>query len=376
MPRLELKSNSKRKIIVPKIKSIIEPEVNRWVTSGSDTFNLALSGNINHGYPIGRIINLVGDFSSGKTLLATELCNVIWYYFHIKLGLDVAIQYNDAEFAFDFDLARKLKVPIDKITWSHHETVQDMRTELYRFLDKNSKKDLCLFIEDSLDGLWDKSSKKKFDDESEAGYDAAKRARYISDFFRELKGDISKTNCILPIISQIRENIGVMFGPKYKRNGGRALDFYASQIAWLREIEQLYSNIYKLPSGLTIEALLKKNKVAPPKRFANITIMYNYGIDNYRSLVDFCLEHKILDAGKSEDEEEDDKGARGKFKKKKKRKDKDNVVWDGERFQKKELIKFFEGDKKEYQKLRKMVQAQWDQMENEVNDTRKSKWED
>jgi recombination protein RecA len=353
MRRLELKSKAK-KALVPSIKT--ESKAKRFVSSGSDNLNLALTGNVDKAYPIGRIINIVGDKSVGKSLLAIELCNVLYYQEYKGNKKSIKIDYDDSEFAFDFDLAEQFNVPIDFINWRNSRTVEEFHKNLYKSMGDKDKYDIILYVIDSLDALSDEGEqdrmKKFIETDKKEGSFGAQKAKYLSEFFRMLAGDISKTNCILLIISQIRDKLGVMFGEKYSRSGGRALDFYASQVIWLKDKGQIVEGKHKISQGVTVEVNIKKNKVAPPRRKAEFNIIYGYGIDNITSLIDFGLEVGLLKKG----------GAYIEYKE--------------ERYKRKEFIEYFEKDKKAFQEFRKQIQKAWTEIENEVKMDRLPKWEE
>jgi recombination protein RecA len=359
MPRLELKSKSK-KPLTPTISSydILNKDARlpkKFVSSGSDMLNLALTGDIDRGYPIGRIINICGDKSTGKSLAVVELCNILFYQEHKKNKKSIKIIYDDSEFAFDFDLAEQFNVPIDFIEWKNSRTVEEFHKNLYKTMKDKDKYDVILYVIDSLDALSDEAEqdrmKKFIDTDKKEGSFGAQKAKYLSEFFRMAAGDISNTNCILMIVSQIRDKLGVMFGEKYSRSGGRALDFYASQVIWLKDKGQIVEGKHKISQGVTIEANIKKNKVAPPRRKVEFNIIYGYGIDNITSLIDFGLEVGTLE------------------------KSGNSIIWDDEKYKRKDLILLFEKHKTIFQEFRKKIQESWITIENEAKLERIPKWE-
>lgn len=358
MAKLKLKNNKKIKKLSLKNLELIKSEtpVKHFINSGSNTLNLALTQDINKGYPLGRFINIVGNYSSGKTLLAAEAVNSVWFINHMKEGKKVHIVYDDPEFAFDFELAEQFNMPLDKIKWVNSRTVEKFHRNLYKEMKENSDKDIVLYILDSLDSISDEAEAGRIeksleeDKKEEASY-GSEKAKYISKMFRHLVGDISKTNCLLIIISQIRDNIGGgLFGPKQKRSGGKALDFYASQVIWLKELGTIESNS-KIVQGIKVEALVRKNKVAPPRRKAIFNIIHGYGADNVSSMIDFCVSAKELECSKKV------------------------IVWEGEKYREKDFIKYLDKNPKELKKLKKLTQKVWTDLENEARLERLPKWQ-
>ena len=120
----------------------------------------------------------------------------------------------------------------------------------------------------------------------------------MSKLFRTTNNDMEKANVTLFIISQIRDKIGVTFGETKTRSGGRALDFYCSQILWLSEIGKIKRTVSgnERVVGLHVRALVKKNKVGTPFRECDLTIQFGYGVDDELSMIDWLVKHKVLTA--------------------------------------------------------------------------------
>jgi recombination protein RecA len=240
----------------------------RFFSSGCTPLDLVLGG----GFPLGRMSNIIGDKSSGKTLLAIEACA----NFDITFP-EGKMYYHEAEAAFDDDYARRLGMPVDRITFIRDiDTVEVMFEKLLEILQENNE---ILYIIDSLDAISDKSEKERKIDAGSYGGDKPKK---MSELFRRLAKSIENSQMHLMIISQERDKIGVTFGRKSTRSGGRALDFYASQILWLAEIGKIKRTIQKVDRkiGIEVKAKCEKNKVGLPFRECEIPILFGYGIDN------------------------------------------------------------------------------------------------
>jgi len=257
-----------------------------FISSGSTLLNLVLGG----GWAMGRMSNLVGDKSSGKTLLAIEACaNFVKKYPKGK------IYYHETEAAFDKNYAGALGMPVDKVIF-----IEDIMTVegMFKFIDDkilDKSKIPKLYILDSLDALdATEDSRKELD---EAGYSGARKAGKLSSLFRKRIKDIEGSNICLLIISQIRVNIGVTFGKKTTRSGGKALDFYASQIVWLKTLSKISKTISGItrPYSLLVRANCEKNKVGLAFRECEFPILFGYGINSVLSNLQFLEKTKFLD---------------------------------------------------------------------------------
>lgn len=242
--------------------------------SGSTLLDCALGG----GWAQNRVINIVGDRSTGKTLLAIEAAaNFSRQY------PDAKIDYIEAEAAFDREYAKTVGFP------DSANLIENMRTieAIFAYLTKVEPGHRVVVI-DSLDSVSDE--KERSQELGDHGYGAAK-PKLLSEAFRRLAVDLKAKNITLFIISQVRDNIGVMFGPKSARSGGRALDFYASQILWLNQTGKLEKvlNKVKRVMGIQVRAWITKNKIGPAYREAPLEILFNYGMDNVHACLYWLL---------------------------------------------------------------------------------------
>jgi recombination protein RecA len=351
-----------------------EQEEKYWISSGSDNLNLALSGDINNGYCRGRIVNIVGSEATGKSLLVCEAINVVWYEHHLLKNKKVKMIYDENESAFDFDLAENFGMPLDNIEWEESGTVERFKMNIWKHIKNAEDCDILLYIVDSLDSLSDEkeleSQKKEMrtlekrdakekgetldkedgDDEKLKGDYGAKKAKELSKFFRTTARQLKKTNCILLIVSQVRDDLRAKYGTKAIRTGGKGLDFYASQIIWLDETKLLTSPTHKIPYGANIEAYVRKNKLFSPRRKANFNLIYAYGIENFGSLIDFCINNNAIKKS-------------GAW-----------IEWEEKKYQKADLIKFFDKNNNEYMKLKNLAQKVWNEIEEDVKIDLKPKW--
>lgn len=250
-----------------------------FVKTGCTLLDCALGG----GWALGRIVNVVGDKSTAKTALAVEaLINFVREY------PDGSAAYRDAEAAFDQPYAEAMGLPLEKVDFGDPDkpliTVEDFANDLEKFL--GTCKGHGIYVLDSLDALTTEDELGR--NYGDQGFGTAK-AKLLSELFRKLTRKIEQSKVLVIIVSQVRDNIGAMFGEKHKRSGGRALDFYASQIVWLARMATLEKSVKKIKRayGVTIRANVKKNKVGLPHRKCDFDFIFGYGIDDMAACLAF-----------------------------------------------------------------------------------------
>jgi protein RecA len=259
--------------------------------------NLALTGHPLKGWPVGRVSNVVGDKSSGKTLLAIEAASL--FLENPPQGVAPRVEYMEAEAAFDEEYAKKLGLDTDRVNFSRGlDTVEQMFDKMDNVIDSikgTNQQALC--IVDSLDALSSKAEMERGMDEGTYGMEKQKK---LGEMFRKCIRRWETANMHIMIISQIRENIGAMpFAPKYRRSGGKALDFYASHVLWLAETGKLKTSDKSMVIGIDVKGKITKNKVSVPYRDAAWPVYFMYGIDDITSVVSWLTstecpkEHKI-----------------------------------------------------------------------------------
>lgn len=262
----------------------------KFVSSGCTLLDCALSG----GYVLGRVVNIVGDKSTAKTALAAEaVINFLLAY------PDGAARYNEVEAAFDQEYAAAMGMPVERVDFGDPDdpclTVEQFEADFTLFLDNCIKKGVPgIYVLDSLDSLSDEDELER---KPGVGTYGTAKAKAMSTMFRKLTRKVELSKVLLVVISQVRDNIGAMFGEKHKRSGGRALDFYASQIMYLANLGPLEKTIggIKRPIGISIKAHIKKNKVGLPLRKVTFDFMFGYGVDDLSASLDCLKEYKRLD---------------------------------------------------------------------------------
>ena len=254
--------------------------------SGCTLFDCVVGGGISGAYPESRIVNIVGWHSCNKTGLLIEACA----NFAITYP-DGLIRYTESEAAFDRLYARKIGLPLDRVEFSDDcFTVEDVEKDVRAFLVK-LKGRRGLYILDSLDALSDAAELDRDIEDKSMG---AQKAKKMSEFFRRLTKKMSKAGVTLIIVSQLRDKIGVKFGEKAARTGGKALDFYASWVVWLSHIGRIKRTVKGVQRviGVQIRASCRKNKCSHPFRECDFPVIFNYGIDDLEANADWLVSIK------------------------------------------------------------------------------------
>lgn len=332
--------------------------------SGSVMLNLACTDSLDGAWGIGRMVNLIGDSSAGKTLLALSMLA------EASINPEFAehdLIYDDAESALSFDLSgmfgskfsERIKAPNydGEGVAIHSDTIQDFFYTCKRLLKAGKP---FIYVLDSFDSISSVDEAKKIEDnyqahekgKDEKGSYGDGKAKVSSQIFRSIIRDLDRNNSFLLIISQTRENLNAM-NPfdKKTRSGGKALKFYATHEIWLALKGAIKSKDRKV--GAYVRAKITKNKITGKLREVDFPIYYDYGVDDIGAMIDFMVEEKQW--GKSGNSivipAIDFKGTEDK------------------------LIKLIESDKKIESKIRRMVQKTWNDIEESLQLGRKKKYE-
>lgn len=264
-----------------------------FVSSGCGLLDCALGG----GWVLGRVANIVGDKSAGKSLLAIEAAvNFARQY------PDGAIRYTETESAFDDEYAEALGWPTGRVERPDDGAVdtvealfEDIDASLTRFENRP-----VLYIVDSLDALSSKAELQRKPGEATYGQE---KAKMMSEGFRRVVRRVEAGRALVVVISQVRDNIGATFGETKTRSGGRALDFYASQIVWLADLGKIKRTVGGIERvvGFNVKAQVKKNKVGLAWRTVQYPLIFGYGIDDIHAGLEWLLStmpkegHPLLD---------------------------------------------------------------------------------
>lgn len=283
-----------------------------FISSGSALLNCALSGKAKGGgWARARIGNIVGTRSAGKTAVALEAA--FWYYQNIKRIISAIfpkvtnfeIVYNNAEGVMDFDIPTMYGPKFYKaVDWMRSPNIEHFGRDYARRVDSMGRGDSLLYILDTLDFLRSYKSIERFkesvsrEEDMKGSYDAEKQ-KFLSGFFGTTSEylDHNKVDATLLIVSQVRDILdNRSFGKKQMRTGGRAFGHAIHQEAWFRETQKLRKTKKgeKRVYGIEVTGRVEKNKCAKPFREASFQILYDYGIDNLSSMIDYLWGKKQI----------------------------------------------------------------------------------
>lgn len=291
-----------KRVVRTRSQKISEQPPEGFFNTGCVLLNLALSDKAFGGYGIGKLTNLIGDSSSGKSLLALSALAELS---HDKRFDDYELVFDDVEVALEFDikklfgLATKVRVIPPKTNDKEEpivsEKVEDFELQIHNRLESGKP---FLYILDSLDGLPDSTElekseenlKKRAKGAEEKGSYGIGVPKALSGIFRRIVRRLKHSKAGLIVISQTRDNINPMSFEKKIRSGGKALRFYSCHEIWLAVGRKIKFKDKVL--GTEIIAKVTKNKITGKIRTVKFFIYYDYGVDNIGSCIDFLVEER------------------------------------------------------------------------------------
>jgi len=264
-------------------------DIKEFISTGSSTLDLAISNRPDGGIAVGRITEINGLESSGKSLLGAHILAET----QKKDGVAV---YIDTETSVSQEFMEVIGIDLNKMLYLHLETVEEIFEAIEEIVTqvRSSDKDRCVTI--LVDSLAAASTKV----EMEADYDkdgwATSKAIIISKAMRKITQMIGKHNVALVFTNQLRQKLGVMFGDPWTTSGGKALPFHASTRIRLKNMGQI-KDTAKNVLGMKCRAQIVKNRLGPPLRHADYSMYFDRGIDNYGGWLTVMKEHKLVKSG-------------------------------------------------------------------------------
>ncbi len=274
------------------------------VHTGATILNLACSDQGYGGFPLRRMVNVIGDSSSGKSILALSLIAEAVYSKRFK---NHRVVYDDPEAAMSFDLsylfggelAEKMEAPggqDEEGNPIYSDTIEDFQTHVHALIKEGRP---FIYILDSLDALDSEDDKRQATKEMkarEAGKEVSgsygmSKPKKLSQILRQVIRELDKTNSLLVIISQTRDDINPMTFSKKTRSGGRALKFYATLEIWMAVKEKIRRSGRVI--GIICKAKITKNKLTGKIREVLFPIFYDYGVDDVGACIDFLIKEGV-----------------------------------------------------------------------------------
>ena len=266
--------------------------VSDWISTGSTLLDLAISNRKNGGLPCGRLMEISGNESAGKSLM----CAHILANTQKKNGLGIMI---DSEAAAAPEFWTSIGVNIENLVYCHLVTVEEIFSKIEQAIGVARKNFPDRLITIVVDSIAQASCEKEMEeDHSVLGYNTAKSI-IISKACRKIVGLIGKQRILLVFTNQLRMNMNAMaFGDKYTTSGGKALGYASSVRIRLNNIGSI-KNSEKEVIGNTCKAVVTKNRMGPPKRSATFSIYFDSGIQDLSSWLDFLKEKNIISGNKA-----------------------------------------------------------------------------
>ena len=351
--------------IIPKvtIKNLHDDPTKNTISTGNTLLNLALSDTIDSGYNAGKMVNLIGDSSSGKTILALTMLAEANNNPKFK-GYDLI--FDDVESALEIDIESLFGESLaNRIIFKKSNTIEDYYGAIYNQIVSGVS---FIWVLDSFDALTSRDEQRRaaefgkqeskrdgdedvLDDVEKAkGSWKTEKPKMASEIFRVITGEIKKTDSFVMIISQTRDNLGfgAMFSPK-TRSGGKALKFYATHEIWLATGK----SHKKMNRSIGADCMVKvsKNKLTGKRRDVYFPIYYDYGVDSIESCINFLIDEGYW------------KKIKGKI----------SCEFSEQSLSIEELIKLIETTKLE-SKLNKIVGEIWNNIEEKIKLNREPKY--
>jgi len=261
-------------------------DVKDFISTGSSMLDLAISNRPDGGIAVGRITEINGLESSGKSLLGAHLLAET----QKKGGVAV---YIDTETSVSHDFLQCIGVDLGSMLYVHLETVEDIFETIEQIVTKIRESDKDKLVTILVDSLAAASTKVEMEADYEKDGWATSKAIVISKAMRKITQMIGRERIALVFTNQLRQKLGVMFGDPWTTSGGKALPFHASTRLRLKNLGQLKDS-KKNVIGMKCRAQVVKNRLGPPLRHADYIMYFDSGIDDYGSWLTVMKDHKLL----------------------------------------------------------------------------------
>ena len=264
-------------------------DVTDWISTGSTILDLAISNRPDGGIAVGRITEINGLESSGKSLLGAHILAET----QKKGGVAV---YIDTETSVSQEFLEVIGVDFSKMLYLHLETVEDIFEAIDEIVTKVRESDKDRLVTILVDSLAAASTKVEMESDFEKDGWATAKAIVISKAMRKITQMIGRQKIALVFTNQLRQKLGVMFGDPWTTSGGKALPFHASTRIRLKNMGQI-KDTGKNVLGMKCRAQIVKNRLGPPLRHADYDMYFDRGIDNYGAWLTVLKEHKLVKTG-------------------------------------------------------------------------------
>ena len=264
-------------------------DIKEFVSTGSSMLDLAISNRPNGGIAVGRITEINGLESSGKSLLGAHLLAET----QKKGGVAV---YIDTETSVSQEFLEVIGVDFSKMLYLHLETVEDIFEAIDEIVTKVRESDKDRLVTILVDSLAAASTKVEMEADFEKDGWATAKAIIISKAMRKITQMIGRQKVALVFTNQLRQKLGVMFGDPWTTSGGKALPFHSSTRIRLKNMGQIKDS-KKNVLGMKCRAQIVKNRLGPPLRHADYDMYFDRGIDNYGAWLTVLKEHKLIKSG-------------------------------------------------------------------------------
>ena len=280
-------------------------DIKDFVSTGSTMLDLAISNKANGGIAVGRITELNGLESSGKSLLGAHMLAET----QKKGGVAV---YIDTETAVSTEFLSAIGIDVDNMLYLHLETVEDIFAAIEEITAKVRESDKDRLVTILVDSLAAASTKVEMEADFDKDGWATSKAIVISKAMRKITQMIGRQRIALVFTNQLRQKLGVMFGDPWTTSGGKALPFHASTRIRLKNTGQIKDKKNNT-IGMKMRAQVIKNRLGPPMRHADFELYFETGIDDFGSWLKVMKEHKLVKQGGAWYTMKDHKGNELKF---------------------------------------------------------------